>query len=329
MSGAKVQSLPKSQDRPIVPNDVTERFWVPAKTPAANSSLVYRPSLLANVSCHYVRASLQIDDWLDFSLIHPVKKDLPGDVWSHAREVPAGKLELSQQAEAEYSFHDLPAEMLNDKQYKIWEQDLRDYMYRHVPLQLFHCRELETVSRPGQEELDARLDWKQQAREKRDQEKEKLVAKYASKLKALESKVRSAEQKIQREESQYEKEKWNSVLSIGNSILGALVGKRLSARSTSAGRSIGRAAQERSDVRLAKDSLEDLLAEKAALDQECEREIRGLQDRYCVEALTVDTVDVPCRKGDMNIKLLALLWIPWEVDSQGIASPLVDLKIGS
>lgn len=318
---------PAKTSRPIVPNDVEERFWIPSKIPDADSKLVYRPALLASVSCHYVRISADLDDWFDKSLIHCVPKKIPSDVWKDSSELPAGILELSQEPESDFSFAELPAKMLNDKEYKSWDKDLRDHLYRRLPMRLFECKELKQFSKPGQDELDARMAWTQAVREKRDEEKEDIQIRLAKKLKSLDSKMRTARQRLEREKAQYDQEKWKTVLNFGQTILGAFLGNKISSRSATTGRSLGRAAQQRTDVVHAGESLEDLTIERQELQDECEQEIRQLQDKYSVEALTLETLDVPCRKGDLKVELLTLLWVPWEVDANGIASPLVELDL--
>lgn len=316
---------PAKSSRPIVPNDVEERFWIPSLPPQDGTRLVYRPGILATVSCHYVRISAKLDDWFDKSLVYQVQRSLANDIWLKSKELGPGILELSQQPEDHFAFGELPGELLNDKQYKRWDKDLRDHLYRRMPMTLYKCKELDATSLPGQDELDARMAWKQAVRELRDEEKEELREKYAKKVKSLESKIRTAQQRVEREKAQYDQQKWSTVLSFGQTVLGAIMGNKISSRSATTGRGIGRAAQQRTDVVHAQETLVELEHEKRELVDECEREVRELQDKFSVEALTLEPLEVPCRKGDLKVQLLCLLWIPWEIDATGIATPLVEL----
>ena len=323
-SSSPTAALAKNM-RPIVPNDIAERFWLPSKPPLDGRRLVYRPGLLATVSCHYVRAASGLDAWVDKSLVYQFDQQLANDVWLKSREMPPNVLELSGQPEDGYGFSELPAEMLNSKKHKSWEKDLADHLYRRLPAKLFQCVELKKASQLGQDELDARMSWGHEIRELRDAEKEKLRAKYAGKLDSLESKIRTAQQRLDREQVQYDQEKWNTALNVGQTVLGWLVGNKVRSRSATAGRSLGRAAQERNQTRLATDQLEDLIVEKSDLEHECDEEVNALGERYRPESLTLEAIEVPCRKGDVKVNLLALLWIPYEVDTSGIASPLVSI----
>ena len=329
-SGAASTSASPTDIRPILPSGVEERFWIPESRPRQNTKLIYRPAILAQVACHFVRASGKIDCWQDISLLSLCERGVSTDLWLQARKLPPNKIELSQQPEDYYAFAELPPELINAKQYKTWSKDLADYLYRNLPMNLFYCKDLDTVSAPGEAEQDARIAWTQKVREMRDEAKAKLSEKYANLMAALESKIRTAQQRVEREKADYDNEKWNTALSFGSSILGALLGNKLVSRTnvsrtSTAARKLGKAAQERTEVQAASTVLDQLLAEKYDLNAAFEKEVQELQDKFSVEGLTLEALEIPCRKGDIKIDLLCLLWIPFEVDSRGIANPLVQL----
>jgi hypothetical protein len=319
-----------SNARPILPNGVDERFWIPDKRSPASAKLVYRPAILAHTACHYVKAANKIDCWDDVSYVATCEHGVPDDLWGSAKRLPPNKIELSQQPEDDFVFTDLPPEMINAKQYKTWNKDLSDHLYRNCPLRLFQCKELNLISNPGESEMDARIGWNQKTRERRDEEKSKLREKYAKLIDALETKIRTAQQKVEREKTEYDSQKWNTALSFGQSILGALLGNKIVSsrnvsRSGTAAKNLGKAAQKRSEMTQAADVLDTLLTEKATLEQQCEEELHNLQDRLSPEALTLEPIEIPCRKGDIKIDLLCLIWIPYAVDQSGIATELVEL----
>ena len=103
------------------------------------------------------------------------------------------------------------------------------------------------------------------------------------------------------------------------------MGNKVTSRSATTGRSFGRAAQQRTDVVHARETLAELESERHELEQECEADIRDLRDSLNVESLTLEPLRVPCRKGDLKVELICLLWVPWEIDSDGIAAPLVEV----
>lgn len=328
-SSSQTASAP-TDTRPILPNGVDERFWIPEARPRQNTKLIYGPAILAQTACHFVRASSKIDCWEDINLLATCERGVPDDLWQKAKKLPPNKIELSQTPEDDYAFGELPPELINAKQYKTWAKDLADHLYRNAPMNLFYCKELDQTSAPGESEMDARIGWTQKVREMRDEAKAKLSDKYAKLLATLENKIRTAQQRVDREKADYDNEKWNTALSFGTSILGALLGNKIASRTnvsrtSTAARSLGKAAQERSDMQAASSVLESLMAEKYDLNAAFEKEAQELSDKFSVEGLTLEPLEIPCRKGDIKVDLLCLLWIPYEVDSRGMASPLVQL----
>jgi hypothetical protein len=329
-SGATQAAAEPCNTRPILPTGVDERFWIPDSRPRPNTKLIYRPAILAQAACHYVRAGSKTDCWEDISLLITCERGVPSELWGNARKLPPNKLELSQQPEDDYAYGELPPELINAKQYKTWTKDLADHLYRNLPMNLYYCKELDITSAPGESETDARIGWTQKVREMRDEAKAKLSDKYTKLLAALENKIRTAQQRVEREKADYDNEKWNTALSFGTSILGALLGNKIASRTnvsrtSTAAKKLGKAAQERSDMQAAGTVLDSLLGEKHDLNTAFEQEVQELTDKYSIEGLTLESLEIPCRKGDIKVDLLCLLWIPHEVDSRGIANPLVRL----
>jgi hypothetical protein len=309
-----------------VPTTIAERFWVSSKRPAEAARLVYRPGILATTASHFVHASSKLDEWHERSLLYIHNGELPEQLWRDATELTPGVLELGKSPEDDFEFEDTPGAMLNEKSFKQWNKDLLDELYRNRPMQLFTCKELKKTSKPGQDEVDARIAWSQEVREKRDAEKTKLQQKYAEKLKSLQTRIRTAEQKLEKEKAKYDKEKWNTLLDIGTTVLGRLLGNKVTAsRTATASKGAVRAAEKRTTVSHASDSLESLLAEREELEQQCGQEIEEIKNKYSPEGLTLETIELPCRKSDTKVDLLCLVWIPWQITKNGIATPLVEV----
>ncbi len=174
--------------------------------------------------------------------------------------------------------------------------------------------------------MDVRVAWSQEVREQRDLEKTKLQQKYASKIDALEAKILAAQQKLEKQQAQYDKEKWNTILNIGTTVLGRLLGNKVTAtRTATAGRGAVRAAEKRTGVGQAAETLESLMAAREELVQECEQEIEVIKSKYSPEGLTLEKIEVPCRKSDTKVDLFCLVWIPFQINKNGIASPLVEI----
>jgi hypothetical protein len=129
---------------------------------------------------------------------------------------------------------------------------------------------------------DAVAESDQKSREQRDAAVEKLRAQYAPKLQKIEERIRNAEQVVQREEGQARGAQVQTVISVGATILTALLGrKRISytsvGRATTAARGAQRAMQQQQDVKAAKEDLAAAHAEYERLEQELGAQIGEIQ----------------------------------------------------
>ncbi len=161
------------------------------------------------------------------------------------------------------------------------------------------------------------------AREARDVQKAKLEKLYAPKLARLQERIRKAQARVEKEKSQYDQQKLQSAISIGATVLGALLGRKTSSvgRATTAVRGMGRAARERGDISRAAETVEALNEKLAELEAEFDEALAELRDTADPGNLELEKIDVRPRKSDISVSLVALLWMPWRLDADGVATP--------
>lgn len=321
-SATPVAKAAANAGRPILAADVPERFVEATRTAGSKSELIYRPMLLGNVSCHYVKASADVDTWIDSSWLACQDGVVEDEVWEHATKLTGRAWELSKEPTADYAFADLPDALLAGRNFKRWQTQLKDFLYRHEPVRVFECVELKCFSQPNVDEIDARLSLEQKMREVRDIEKDKLRDKYDAIVNGLEAKIMTAQQKVEKEGSQL---MGSAIDIIGGTVLGMLLGNKRS-RTTSTVRGLGKAAAQRSASQNAKEVLERLMAERAEVLEKAEAEIEALKNRFSVHGVTLTPVDVPCRKADTRVDLVALVWVPHAIDANGRTQPLVAVE---
>jgi len=329
-------SLPKGDQqsgsavRPILLADIDEKFLLCSKPPQAGCKKIYRPAILGQASTHFVRATNAVDYWDDTSCMLTIDDEVPEPFWNDSVRIPDGVLKLATSPEADFQFTDLPAAFSSAKNFRIWEKELKEYLFRNHQVTIFSSKALKRTSKPGQAEDEARIEFAQAAREARDLAVSKLKEKTTEKLKALQSKIAAAELRIDKEKAD-EKSKWmNSVLNIATSVLGAVMGNKIATKTNmtqvaSAAKKIGQASGARGDVARAEDALQEILEMKVQIESECQAEVDRISEAFSPENLRLEPIEIPARKTDTRIKLLALAWVPWQIDSHGIATPLVDL----
>jgi hypothetical protein len=285
--------------------------------------LLYRPALLGRARLHFVAKRNGVDLWRQEAALAPTA-EFGKDPWIEAERLIGSDLSLQGEKHPGGTFASLPSAAASAKNYRLWTRSLKNRLYRSHSLSIWKCPALKTVSKQGESERDFRARLSQFAREHRDLAVEKLRKKYAPKLARLQERIRKAEQKVEQQKTQYQSQKIQSVISIGATLLGAVLGRKSSTigRATTAARGVGRAAREKSDIGRAEDSLEMLQEKLIELESEFESEVESLEDKLDLESLQLKEVRITPRKSDIEVTDLALLWIPWRVDRDGIASPL-------
>ncbi len=312
--------------RPVAPSGVEELFLAPSVVPAEGSTLVYRPAVYAEGSLHYVRSSAGLDEWVDIKKLVPCAGGVPDKFWESSKPLHQDAEFLSQ-PEDHYKFGELPTQLLSVSNFKAFEKQFKDYLYRHHTMTLYKGPLVGEFAPGGSTEAEARNYFRQYARETLDMETEKLRSRYADKMKSINSKIQTAQDRLDRESEQYQQAKMSSLISVGASILGAFMGNKVASKTnvskvSTAARSASRAAQQKSDVTRAEESLKQYAMDMQDLDAELREELDVLGKKFRVEDWDLDTTVIPPRKGDLKVTDPAILWTPWQVDGNGIATPM-------
>ncbi|APZ91513.1 ATP-binding protein [Fuerstiella marisgermanici] len=308
--------------RPVLPPEIEEYFF-PVRR--ADDGLFYRPALLGKARVHFVSTKQDVDRWDEVTLLQVTGDDVPPDLWHEADEWDEDDFpQLENEPEADAGFRNLAADLTQKKSYSKWESSLKDFLYRNRRLPIWTCPALDATSHDTESESDFRIRLRHAAREERDLQVEKLRSKYASKIRTLEDQIRRAEQKIEREKSQKSQKTVSAGLSVLTSIAGAIFGRKVRSvtnvsRAGTAIRSASSIRKEAEDVRHAEEALSVLLERHRDLNAEIEDEVHMIQDKFDPDLMELSQDEVKPRKSDVNVEQVVLVWLPYSVDSTGVA----------
>jgi hypothetical protein len=302
----RVSATP-ANSKPMIPAAVREYYW------SQTTALTLAPQLLGFSRVHFVDSKLGIDAWE--TRAHWGTPSSDGSVdWSDAT-LPATELkaELRDTAAPGTQYQEAPAEMLRAASYSQWKKELQSHIQQNDVLKVLRCPAAAQSMAPGDNESEFRARIALSLREKRDAQVEKIKQKFGPKLSSLEDQRRRAEDRIEREKAQLSDRKMQSAVSIGTSLLGALLGrKRISVTNASrvgaAARSAGRIGQEQDDVKRAEESHEILSTRYEALEREFQQEIEAVQREFDPNAAQIEEVLIRPRKSDTEVMELALVW---------------------
>jgi hypothetical protein len=323
---ATTQSAPASAAsggvRPVVPPDVPE-YFVPRRDRLEETlTLQYLPVLLGVARLHYADSKAGIDHWETVAMLQRVANAVPTEVWNKAESFDDSVPELDKTPEAGARFAPLPAELAQAKNYAGWTKSLKNYLYRERTLPVYRCSELKQWSHATESERAFRLRLVQASREERDQKVEALRTKYAPKLAAVEEQIRRAQERLANEQAQASRSTWDATIALGNSVLGALLGKKTITkanvtRAASAAKAAGRAAERRGSVTQAEQSLDVSQRKHTELQAKFQEEVEALVSALRPEALELEPVALRPKKADITVERVVLAWLPYHTRTEG------------
>ena len=320
LEGAAAKELePAVDQQQLVPDSVEQYFVEPNDRIGADERLVYRPALLGRGRLHFVKSTYKIDIWEEMTFLSSIKGgEMPDEIWD---ELPAldRELDLSRRPFEGAEFAKLPGDMQKSKNFTTWKKELKEFLYRGQSMEIWKCEELKLYSQPGETLGDFKVRLEQEVSEKRDDDTEKLRKKYGKKFQAFRTKIRKAEDKVEVEEAQYRQNRMSSYVSAGSTLLGALLGRRSTRSAGTTVRSFGRSAKDKDDIGRAKDNLEELQQEYEDLEAEFNEAVDELEDKLSVDNLEFTDLKVTPRKSDISVEDFGVVWLPWRIDSSGIA----------
>jgi hypothetical protein len=272
-------------------------------------SLVYHPAVVARGAVTYFHRPSGAQDRQEFSLaVRPAE----GGVirWDEAETLAAaGRSGASPEEGA--AFASLPESMNEARELASSRGDLEDFLYRSRRITLFEATALDEFSRPGETAADFRLRLAQEARERRDLEIDKLEERYETRLDRIDERVRKATAQVDRYEADASARKRETIVAIGESVLGAFLGKR-SSRSASSGlrrMRMSSTAKQRADD--AEENLESLQVDAQELETELSEKVSEITRRWETSALELEDVAVTPRRTDIDVQTVAIGWLPY------------------
>jgi hypothetical protein len=299
------------------------QFFAPVRTaPPAGSTILYQPRLLGTAQVRYADPKLKIDVLQDVMAMTEITENAVPVDWAAAEDLALTANDLQKTPTEGENAPCAPAAS-QVKNYAAWAKDFTTWVQNNRKLTLFRAPLANQVSRPGEAEREFRIRLQQAMRELRDAAAEKLRSKYAPKLAALEERIRRAQAIKEREAAQANRAKFDTVISLGTTLLGAFLGRKaISAtsvgRAASTVRSAGRAMERAGDVTRADETVEALQQQHQQLDTEFHAEADAAAGGADAANAPLENLDLRPTRTNVNVRLVALVWLPFSRDALGL-----------
>jgi len=310
-----VSSPSGSSSRPVLPSDVPQ-YFLPSR---ASELVTYVPMLLGLSRIYYSDTKAGVDQEVSASLLASFTTGPVPIDWDHAEAAELSEADLEREPSAQASFAPPPADASKPKNYDAWKKSLADALFRAESISIFICKELNQTSKPGESEKDFRLRLDQSSREARDAALEKIRTKYAPKSAALQDRRRRAEAKVAVQKEQASGAKWNTAISVGSAIFGALLGRKtMSAGNISkagtAARGVSRTMKESSDVGRAEEDVAAVDEQIQALEATMQSDLDAAAAKVNATTIPLEKLTLKPKKTNITVKAVVLAWAPHTKD---------------
>lgn len=306
-------AISSSSHRSTAPLGIDEYFLRPREAGARVTG--YEPLLFSEVRLHFVDTKAKVDCWQSAQLIH--------DAVHHGSDLDWKNAECAMQELAAYdgqpadglAFAPLPDGMARPSEYAAWKKMLLAHIYQNITLELYACHELKMASTTSESEGDFRARIDVVLRERRDREMDKIRRTYASKLRVAQERLRKEQARLDKQQELYGQQKMNTVISLGSTILGALLG-----RSTVSATTIGRAATtmrgatrttaKKVDVEQARENIAAAAGKCQQIEDELETLLEQVRAHNDSASIEISRIDIRPRKTDITVSAFGIAWMP-------------------
>jgi hypothetical protein len=296
--------------KPVLPVGLQDYYLRgDGRTPAE-----YTPVLYGAARVRYTDARRGIDVARAVYAVVPISAGPVAVDWEKAALIADAPDALAQQpGNAQARYATLPPAGMDQKKYAPWSKDFGQWVTRTQAVKILAAPSVNLTSSPDETERDFQIRIQHATRESRDAALEELRSRYKPQLERVAEKKRKAQESIGREQQQVSQQRLQAAVSIGATMIGALMGRKAVSlstlgRATTAARGISRSMKESQDVVSAQQRLQEAEQEEAALNAEIEREVANLSSQS--GDVAIETVEIKPKRGGVEVQIVALAWQP-------------------
>src|SRR5262249_50676756 len=142
-----------AEDKPSIPPGITEYF---AHKPDTKQPTQYQPMVAGISKLHFVDAKSKVDTWKEVYIVASAADDGKSVQWDQGDDVPDLKKWLEKAPLPNSTFEDVPAGLLQEKNYAAFTKALALSLYQNQALSIFTYPQNGMLSNPGESETDFR-----------------------------------------------------------------------------------------------------------------------------------------------------------------------------
>ena len=304
--------------RPRLPRGASD-YFIPAGAGIPATEINYVPAVIRVGEVRYVDAAKGINGAEATAMVNKIDSASGAIDWSQTLELPNGLTvsQLGSEPVAGAAFSELPQALLDTKLWSTLDKELVDWLYANHTCTVFKSPLTGLLSNLAETEGDFRARLVHAAHEARDKKVEDLRATYEKKIKTVEDRLAKAMDTVAEQKAQANTAKMDTAMRIGSTILGAILGKRISSTSGRGAMSgASRSWKESRDVARSEEKVDDYQTELDAIEEDCEKEIEKLKAAMDPMSEKLETISLTPLKKNCTAKAVGIVWMPYRVNPQ-------------
>jgi len=273
------------------------------------ANLIYNPGALGKALIHYQDKITDLREDLEKTLILRSSELMN---WEKSEEIKISNLLTKPEANAK--FGEISGNINDSKDFNELKKNFADFIFYNSNFKLYHSPLIKIYSKPRESKSDFILRITQMARERRDEEVDKIEEKYSKDLQKLKEKLERSQEVLLKKQATANSLKQEAMVSAGESVIKIFMGRR---STTSASKAMNKYQKSKTvaiDIQEAQKDIETLNKEMELLENKLKIEVESIKERREKEISEIKEVLIQPKKSDIEVKIVSLAWIPyWEI----------------
>lgn len=277
--------------------------------------LVYEAAILSQATVRFADRKRQLDESLPKLCLAPAPVGLERVDWSLAEELGLATRDLRQTPERVLTeqgpfFSPVPEAVNSTRELNGIKKDLADWLYYNSRLTIQAHSELGLYQAPRERERDFKIRLQQAARERRDAEVDQVAEAVERQMSRLEEKLRKHERTLAADEADYTARKQQEWVGIGESVLSWVLGRRNSRVLSTAASRRRLTAQAGQELEESREEITDLQEAITQLEAQLKAQTAEITLKWDNLLTDLSQETLTPRRTDVDVKLVALAWLP-------------------
>jgi hypothetical protein len=281
------------------------------------SLILYKPVLVAQAEVRYADRKSELNAIRRYPYHVPFVPKAGLIQWDEYMAPYIDPRELSQRPFGEAAYGELSPGLSDSSRMSALKREVVDYIYKTASVTLLYNPELDLYGQPGMSRRDFLVQAQALARQARDEEADKTIARYEKEFDRLEDKLRRAARELSADQQALEDLRNEEMYTAGEAALSLLRGRTTYTLSR-VSRTRRYKGQAREDVMEGEQVIAELEAQLDETQYRMEQELARINDKWGKIATMSEDYRVTPYKKDIYLGVFGIGWKPnWLVQVNG------------